>query len=87
MWVRRFVCCLAPLIRFAARDFCEGAGARLCSGAEHLNDEARGTGCSYDAEYLWSRTPCTSSDDGGSEPRYEVKKGKAAAVGAATGTG
>jgi hypothetical protein len=62
--------------RFEARDFCEAVGARLCSGGEHLRDEARGTGCSYDAEDLWSRTRCTSSDGSdGSEPRYEVKKG------------
>ena len=38
----------------AARDACADAGARLCTLDELAADEARGTGCGYDAEFVWS---------------------------------
>ena len=40
----------------AARDFCQAMHARLCSVEELLRDEARGTGCSYDSQLVWSST-------------------------------
>jgi hypothetical protein len=42
----------------AARAFCQAAGARLCTLAELLNDEARDTGCNYNTELIWSATSC-----------------------------
>jgi len=45
-----------------AVDFCAAAGARLCTADELLDDEARGTGCSYDGKRVWSSTKC--SDNG-----------------------
>ena len=41
-----------------ATNFCLGAGARLCTVDEMSNDEARGTGCSYDDDQLWTQTSC-----------------------------
>jgi len=38
--------------------FCEGVGARLCSADELQQNEARGTGCSYDLAWVWTSTPC-----------------------------
>ena len=35
---------------------CTGAGARLCTLDELHNDEARNTGCGYDAERVWTST-------------------------------
>lgn len=37
--------CSGKLTFLAARDFCQAAGARLCSLAELVADEARSTGC------------------------------------------
>ena len=37
---------------------CVGAGARLCTVAELKGQEAKGTGCSHDAEQTWTSTPC-----------------------------
>ena len=33
---------------------CHSIGARVCSEAELLTNEARGTGCGYDGERVWS---------------------------------
>ena len=55
------VACSSTLSWLDARDFCEGAGARLCSYDELSVDEARGTGCGHDNKMIWSRTAC----DGG----------------------
>jgi len=41
-----------------ASDICAAAGARLCSADELARDEARGTGCNYDRELIWSSTKC-----------------------------
>ena len=40
---------------------CQAIGARLCTAAELLADETRGSGCGHDGEMTWSSTPC----DGG----------------------
>jgi hypothetical protein len=43
-----------------ARDFCQHGGARLCTAYELIDDDARGTGCNYDRELIWSSTACGS---------------------------
>ena len=50
--------CVAGATWDLARQTCEAAGMRLCTQGELLKDEARGTGCLFDAEYVWSRTAC-----------------------------
>ncbi len=45
----------------AAAGFCVAAGARLCTSEELKANETRGTGCGYDANWVWSSTAC----DGG----------------------
>ena len=46
-------------VNFAtAKAHCEHKGARLCSYAEVHADEARGSGCGYDAKRVWSSTSC-----------------------------
>lgn len=50
--------CSGPVTWLAAKDFCEGAGARLCTREEIEADEAAGTGCDVDEHYTWSSTPC-----------------------------
>ena len=52
----------------AARETCEAPGARLCSLDELSSDEARGTGCGFDDEHVWSATPC-------GEDAYFVQRG------------
>jgi len=42
----------------AAQTFCEDAGARLCTSDELIGRETKNTGCSYDAQLLWSKTEC-----------------------------
>ena len=42
----------------AAAETCENVGARLCTLDELVGDEARGTGCDYDYEIVWSATEC-----------------------------
>eukprot|EP00615_Pteridomonas_danica_P019331 CAMPEP_0114387328 /NCGR_PEP_ID=MMETSP0102-20121206/7186_1 /TAXON_ID=38822 ORGANISM="Pteridomonas danica, Strain PT" /NCGR_SAMPLE_ID=MMETSP0102 /ASSEMBLY_ACC=CAM_ASM_000212 /LENGTH=1469 /DNA_ID=CAMNT_0001544393 /DNA_START=38 /DNA_END=4443 /DNA_ORIENTATION=+ len=41
-----------------ARDFCQSAGARLCTLSEILDDDVRDTGCNYNTELIWSSTSC-----------------------------
>ena len=50
--------CSGSLSYEDATDFCLGVGARLCTLDEMSNDEARGTGCDYDYEQLWTQTSC-----------------------------
>lgn len=50
--------CSGDLSWTQAVDFCEGAGARLCTFDELRNDEAGGTGCSGDKHMTWSSTSC-----------------------------
>ena len=33
---------------------CMGAGGRLCTAQEILNDETQGTGCGHDGDQVWS---------------------------------
>lgn len=47
---------------FAARKFCSRIGARLCTSAELAADEAKGSGCKYDCERVWSGTKCTTKE-------------------------
>jgi hypothetical protein len=54
-----------------AEAFCESVGARLCTRAELLNDETRGTGCNLDSKDVWSSTACSGG--------YQVLKGSTAA--------
>jgi hypothetical protein len=46
---------------FTASGYCKAIGARLCTSAELSNNEAAGTGCTYDMARVWSSTEC----DGG----------------------
>lgn len=46
--------CSGTVVWSAARTFCEDMGARLCTSAELLNDEAKTTGCSLDRTLVWS---------------------------------
>jgi len=57
-----------------AMAFCEGVGARLCTFSELLADEAKGTGCGYDSQLVWSSTPCDHMFD----PPYAVTRGGSA---------
>jgi len=50
--------CSGDLDWDGARDFCQAGGARLCSSEELSDMEARSTGCDYDAQLVWSSTPC-----------------------------
>lgn len=50
--------CSGALDWDAAREFCQGNGARLCTLAEVLNDETRDSGCNYDSAVVWSATSC-----------------------------
>jgi hypothetical protein len=42
----------------SAKTFCEDVGGRLCTLNELFADEARGTGCIYDSQLVWSTTSC-----------------------------
>ena len=53
--------CSGPVTYDQAVTFCTTAGGRLCTASELAADETRGTGCGYDAQSVWSATPC---DDG-----------------------
>jgi hypothetical protein len=53
-----------------AYERCNRVGSRLCTASELLNDEARGTGCNYDYELVWS-----SSTDGCSAGEYVTAYG------------
>jgi len=72
--------CSGALTWSDGKTFCESAGARLCTATELLNLETRGTGCSLDAQLLWSSTECAGG--------YSVLtgKGEEAACLAATDT-
>jgi hypothetical protein len=41
-----------------ANALCAGAGARLCTFEELVNQESRGAGCGIDGSLLWSSTAC-----------------------------
>lgn len=43
---------------FEAEAQCRALGARLCTYGELVGGEAAGSGCLYDAERVWSSTPC-----------------------------
>mmetsp|Transcript_28210 Transcript_28210/g.36471 ORF Transcript_28210/g.36471 Transcript_28210/m.36471 type:complete len:618 (+) Transcript_28210:151-2004(+) len=43
-----------------ANNFCKNAGGRLCTLNELQNNEARGTGCSYDSKLLWTSSSCAN---------------------------
>lgn len=51
-------CVPLPVTFSAAERICYDAGARLCSVAELSAGETAGSGCDFDYEYIWSRTPC-----------------------------
>ena len=55
--------CSGLLTQPAAAAFCASTGARLCTLEELYADEARGTGCGYDSELLWTATPCPTDPD------------------------
>ena len=57
----------------AAKALCQAAGARLCSASELEANEARGTGCDYDNELVWSATSCADSNS--FEVAYGAKLG------------
>jgi len=52
--------CSSPLGWAGAKEWCESAGARLCTLDELHNDEASGTGCALNRKLGWSSTPCGS---------------------------
>jgi len=64
------------------RDLCEAQGARLCTAGELVNNEARGCGCGYDNQLVWSSSPCTLVE-GSSRPGFEATHG--AQAGSRTG--
>jgi len=49
---------------FAARKLCSRIGARLCTSQEIAADEAKGSGCKYDCERVWTGSKCTTSEGG-----------------------
>ncbi len=51
-----------------AQEFCELAGARLCSAAELYGNAAKGTGCALDSHFVWTSTSC-------GEDRHLVARG------------
>ena len=56
--------CSGLLDYAAAKQFCQAAGARLCTYDEVRDGEVSGTGCSYDINTIWTQTPCDAGDDG-----------------------
>ncbi|MBM4370906.1 MAG: hypothetical protein FJ098_04585, partial [Deltaproteobacteria bacterium] len=63
--------CSAGVAWETARAKCTAAGARLCTHTELGASEAKGTGCSYEANQVWSSTPCGPGS-------FWVRKGDAA---------
>jgi len=55
--------CSGQLSWSDARARCQAGGARLCSAAELVADEARATGCNYDTALVWSQDRCDRNDD------------------------
>eukprot|EP01052_Picozoa_sp_SAG31_P036854 SAG31_NODE_4660_length_3059_cov_2.381081_2_plen_213_part_00 len=49
-----------------ARSICTGSGARLCTVEELEADEAQGTGCNFDSQFVWT------ADDISCEPNQHV---------------
>jgi hypothetical protein len=49
----------------SAMDWCESAGARLCTLSELANEETKDTGCNMNQEMIWSSTPCATYDQAG----------------------
>eukprot|EP00613_Pedinella_sp_CCMP2098_P028514 CAMPEP_0171705404 /NCGR_PEP_ID=MMETSP0991-20121206/13172_1 /TAXON_ID=483369 /ORGANISM="non described non described, Strain CCMP2098" /LENGTH=429 /DNA_ID=CAMNT_0012294933 /DNA_START=464 /DNA_END=1754 /DNA_ORIENTATION=- len=43
-----------------ANAFCETYGARLCTKNQLENNEAKGAGCQYNSERIWSSTECST---------------------------
>jgi len=64
--------CLHPATYQEAVDLCNSDGLRLCTEQEMLSMITRGTGCFFDAAYLWVSDEC----------QYEVSTNAAAAVSA-----
>jgi len=54
--------CSGQLSWSDARERCQAAGARLCSAAELVADEARDTGCNYNTALVWSQDRCDRND-------------------------
>lgn len=52
--------CADPMDIESARDWCEDAGARLCTHEELLNQETRNTGCGLNSEMVWSASRCAT---------------------------
>ena len=50
--------CSGALNYASAVEFCEAAGARICSLGEVNNLEVKGTGCGYDDDRIWTRSAC-----------------------------
>ena len=50
--------CSGTLSQASAAAICSRAGARLCTSAELLADETRGTGCNLDEKYIWTSEAC-----------------------------
>jgi len=61
-----------------AKVLCQTAGARLCSSAELELDEARGTGCNYDSQLVWSATSCGADNGKSFEVAYGATLGGSA---------
>lgn len=51
--------CSGTISQSEANAFCEAAGARLCTIAELQANEARGTGCKYDVQLVWTADECS----------------------------
>ena len=65
MWTesdgKNFGGCQHAMGYVAARDFCAGLGARLCTRAEFKSGCTRGTGCGHDADLIWASTTGTKA--------------------------
>jgi len=74
--------CGEPVAWEEAQRRCEALGARLCTHFELAADEARGSGCASDDDWVWSATRCERVSPTG---RYRWDTGAIAQAGASTG--
>jgi len=51
--------CSGNMVWAAAEAFCSSAGARMCTVAELLADEAKASGCGLDRKWVWSSDVCS----------------------------
>jgi hypothetical protein len=42
------------------QEVCSRIGARMCTVAEMITDETKGSGCQHNADWIWTSTPCAT---------------------------